>query len=56
MHKLKKNEISSLLSQELASCGWNKKEKYSSAPNAVAFTRRFNHVSYFFPVSLRARI
>ncbi|XP_074894691.1 ras-specific guanine nucleotide-releasing factor RalGPS2 isoform X1 [Buteo buteo] len=29
--------------EELASCGWNKREKYSSAPNAVAFTRRFNH-------------
>uniref|UniRef100_A0A669DAK6 Ral GEF with PH domain and SH3 binding motif 2 n=2 Tax=Oreochromis TaxID=8139 RepID=A0A669DAK6_ORENI len=28
--------------EELSSCGWNKKEKHSSAPNVVAFTCRFN--------------
>ncbi|XP_048457974.1 ras-specific guanine nucleotide-releasing factor RalGPS1-like [Rhincodon typus] len=30
--------------EELSSCGWNKKEKHSSSPNVVAFTRRFNHL------------
>ncbi|PIO24535.1 hypothetical protein AB205_0212010 [Aquarana catesbeiana] len=42
--------------EEFSSCGWNKKEKYSSAPNAMAFTKRFNQILHAQTLKMRAEV
>ncbi|XP_052872586.1 ras-specific guanine nucleotide-releasing factor RalGPS2-like [Anopheles cruzii] len=32
---------------ELTGCGWTKKNKHTLAPNVVAFTKRFNHTTFW---------
>jgi len=42
--------------KELSGCGWTKKQKLDLAPNVVALTKRFNHVSniiYVQPVHVK---
>lgn len=46
----------SIRPEELTTCGWNKLNKLTVAPNVVAFTKRFNRVSTYYIFARAMRI